>query len=87
MKALVKNVNIRGCEEKVNKRGEGYLLVRFEEESGAPQVLVDKDLERKQSYKRGQDMDLWIDISLGSKYVNVRIISAEPAEGTSNEQG
>lgn len=73
MKAKINNVNIRGCEEKENKNGEGYLLVRFEDETGAPQELVDKNLERKKYYKRDTQGNLDIDISIG-KWTTIRII-------------
>lgn len=75
--AVVTNVNIRGCEEKTNKNGEGYLLVRFEDESGRPCELVDKDLSRKRYYKRDENMHLTISIDQGSKFTTIRIIEAE----------
>lgn len=77
MKATMNNVNIRGCEPKENKNGEPYLLVRFEEETGKPCELVDKDMDRQQYYKRGTEGTLTIDISIGSKYTTIRIIDFE----------
>lgn len=72
MKATINNVNIRGCEAK-NGKGGDYLLVRFEDECGAPQELVDKDMERQQYYKRDTQGDLTIDIQIG-KWTNIRIV-------------
>lgn len=76
MKAVVQNVNIRGCEARKNKADEGYLLVRFEDEFGKPNELVDKDMDREKYYKRNTDMDLTIDIIITGKYTNIRIIDA-----------
>lgn len=72
MKAMINNVNIRGCEERKNQKGEGYLLVRFEDETGKAEEVVDKDMERKDSYKRDTIGDLYITIT-GGKYINVRV--------------
>ena len=76
MKAIVKNANIRGCEAKTNKKGEGYLLVRYEDETGKPEVLIDKDMSRQPFYKRDVDMDLFINIDIGKQFTTVRIVDA-----------
>lgn len=73
MKAIINNINIRGCEPKENKNGEPYLLVRFEDETGKACELVDKDMERQPYYKRNTDGTLTVDISIG-KYTTIRII-------------
>lgn len=77
MKALIKNANIRGHEVKVNSKGGQYILVRYEEETGAPMTLVDKDLSRADCYKRDNTMDLYIDIDQGRNFTNIRIIDAK----------
>lgn len=76
MKAIIHNANIRGCEAKENKKGEGYLLVRFEDETGKYSELVDKEMERSKYYKRDTTMDLAINIDTG-KYTTIRIIDAK----------
>lgn len=76
MKAIIKNANIRGCEAKTNKKGEGYLLVRYEDETGKPEVLIDKDMSRQSFYKRNVDMDLFINIDVGKQFVTIRIVDA-----------
>lgn len=73
MKATVENVNIRGCEPKENKKGEPYLLVRFEDEYGKPFEIVDKDMDRQSYYKRNTEGDLIIDIDIG-KYTTLRVL-------------
>ena len=78
MRATIHNANIRGCEAKENAKGEGYLLVRFEDETGAPQSLVDKDMERQRTYRRDQDVDLLIDIDQGRKFTTIRIVGVRP---------
>lgn len=73
MKAKIENINIRGCEPKENKKGEPYLLVRFEDEYGKASELVDKDMSRQPYYKRNTDGTLIIDIELG-RYTSIRIV-------------
>lgn len=77
MKAKIENANIRGCEVKTNQKGGKYVLVRYEDTSGKPEVLVDKDLDRAQYYVRDKAMDLYIDIDQGRNFTNIRIIDAK----------
>ena len=72
MRAMIKNVNIRGCAPKVNKKDEEYLLVRFEDETGESFELVDKDMSNQPKYKRNAEGDMIIDISIG-KYTTIRV--------------
>ena len=72
MKATISNVCIRGCEPK-SGRGGDYLLVRFEDATGKPAELVDKDMDRQSYYKRDVLGDFVIDIQMG-KWTNIRII-------------
>ena len=51
--------------------------MRFEDETGAPHELVDKDMDRQQYYVRGTDMDLVIDIDQGRQFTTIRIIDAQ----------
>lgn len=74
MRATVIDACIRGCEEKTNKNGDAYLLVRLEDDTGKAAELVDKDLDRKQYYKRDTIGDVLIDIDLGSKWKTTRIV-------------
>lgn len=78
MKATINNVNIRGCEEKQGKGG-AYLLVRFEDETGQAHELVDKEINRKEYYKRDTDGTLNIDIAIG-KWTTIRIVDFKIAE-------
>ena len=73
MKATISNVNIRGCEQKTGKGGE-YLLVRFEDEGGAPHELVDKNMDRQSYYTRDTQGSLTINIEIGAKWTNIRIV-------------
>lgn len=81
MKAKIENADIRGHEIKTNKKGEQYILVRYEDETGKPEVLIDKEMTRAEYYKRGTIMDLYIDIVSGrtrdgQSYTNVKLIDA-----------
>ena len=78
MKATIENAEIRGCESKTNKKGEPYLLVRFEDETGQPCELVDKDMERQPYYKRGTQGTIFIDITQ-TKWTTIRIIDFKKA--------
>lgn len=73
MKAIINNINIRGCEPKISKNGEPYLVVRFEDETGKAQEIIDKNMERQPFYKRNTDGTLYIEITTG-KFTNLRII-------------
>lgn len=76
MKAVVKNALIRGHEVKENKNGGKYVLVRYEDETGKPEQLVDKNIDRAKYYMRDKVMDLFIDIDVGRNFTNIRIIDA-----------
>lgn len=52
MKAEIKNANIRGCKCGINKSGEPYILVYAEDEDGNSGELIDKNMERKDIYKK-----------------------------------
>ena len=73
MKAIVQDVNIRGCEAKTNAKGEGYLIVRFEDITGKPEEVIDKNMTRQNYYKRDTVGDLIIDIQIG-KWTNIRVV-------------
>lgn len=73
MKAMINNINIRGYESRKNKKGDPYLLVRFEDETGASCEMVDKDMRRQGCYKRNAEGSLTIDIDVG-KYTTLRIV-------------
>lgn len=79
MKAIIPNICIRGREVRENKKGGKYLLVRFEDESGAAYHLVDKEMDREKFYVRDAVGNLVIDIisgrdRAGNNYTNIRII-------------
>ena len=42
MRLTMINAEIRGCEQKTNKKGEDYLVVRVEDETGKAEELCDK---------------------------------------------
>lgn len=76
MKAVVQKALIRGHEVKMNKNGGQYVLVRYEDETGKPETLVDKELDRAQYYTRDKVMDLYLDIDQGRNFTTIRIIDA-----------
>lgn len=76
MKAVIHNANIRGHEVKTNKNGGQYVLVRYEDETGKQETLVDKDMSRVDYYVRDKNMDLYIDIDQGRNFTTIRIIDA-----------
>ena len=78
MRAMITDVCIRGCERRENKKGEGYLLVRFEDSTGKPEVLVDKEMDRQSLYKIDMVGTIHFDIETGGKYHNMRITNFIP---------
>lgn len=75
MRMSVINACIRGCEVKNNKKGEPYVLVRYEEDgTGKPCELVDKDESHASAYKRDAMLDMLVNIDQGRDYTNLRII-------------
>lgn len=81
MKAMIKEALIRGHEVKTNKNGGKYVLVRYEDQTGKPETLVDKDIERAEYYTRDKVMDLYIDIDQGKNFTTIRIIDAKEIKG------
>lgn len=77
MKAMICKALIRGHEVKTNKNGGKYVLVRYEDETGKPETLVDKDVERADYYTRDKLMDLYIDIDQGRQFTTIRITEAK----------
>lgn len=77
MRAVIKNANIRGHEVKTNSKGGQYVLIRYEEDgTGAPQTIVDNDLERADYYTRDKVMDLDINIDIGRQFTTIRVVEA-----------
>lgn len=83
MRATINNANIRGCESKSGKGGD-YLLVRFEDENGAPAEVVDKDMDRQPYYKRDTCGTMTIDIKMG-KWTTIRIVDFKIDGGQQHE--
>jgi hypothetical protein len=77
MKAVIHKANIRGHEVKTNQKGGQYVLVRYEDETGKSETLVDKDLSRADYYVRDKNMDLYIDIDQGRNFTTIRIVEAK----------
>lgn len=73
MRATVRNANIRGVERKTNQKGGEYLLVRYEDETGKPETVVDKDMGRQVLYGRDVVGDIVISIDIG-KYTTIRVM-------------
>lgn len=79
MRAVIHSANVRGVEPKTNKKGEGYLLVRFEEDgTGKPCTVVDKDMGRVKSYERDKLVNIMIDIDEGRNFTSIRVVDVQP---------
>ena len=77
MKAVICNALIRGHEVKTNAQGGQYVLVRYEDETGKAETIVDKEISRAEFYTRDKTMDLYIDIDQGRKFTTIRVIDAK----------
>ena len=73
MKAIINDVDIRGVEKKNNAKGEPYLIVRFEDCTGKPCDVCDKDISREPYYKKGTVGDIYVNIETG-KFTNIRVV-------------
>lgn len=75
-KVKLENVEIRGCERRISKKEDAreYLLVRFEDETGKPLEIVDRDIEREQYYKRGTIGDIYADLNIGKNFTTIAVI-------------
>lgn len=78
VKALVE---VRGREQGTNKKGEDYILVRVEDpETGEPMEIIDKDMSRLDTYKRGKMTNLTLNLKDSGKYgIKMTIVDAELA--------
>lgn len=79
VKALVE---VRGREQGTNKKGEDYILVRVEDpETGEPMEIIDKDMSRLDTYKRGKMTNLTLNLKDSGKYgIKMTIVDAELAD-------
>lgn len=69
-----KGLEVRGYEECLSKKGNKYLIVRLEDETGKSYSIVDNDIEHASSYKKGSVYDFKFKLIFG-RYTNVRISS------------
>lgn len=76
MKVKIESVEIRGCEKKESKKEGGgeYLVVRFEDSTGKPYEILDRDVEREGFYKRGVQGDLYADLKMGKDWARLNVI-------------
>lgn len=77
--AIVKNIEIRGCEKKTSAKGKDYLIISCDDEQGKRSEFMDRDLEREQFYKRGTIGDFTLKLDIG-KYANVEVIDFQITE-------
>ena len=77
VKALVE---VRGREQGTNKKGEDYILVRVEDpETGEPMEIIDKDMSRLDTYKRGKMTNLTLNLKDSGKYgIKMTIVEIRP---------
>ena len=70
--AIIKNAEVRGVEKKRSKKGNDYLVVKIDDETGERSELMDKDISREEYYKRGTVGDFTIKLDI-SKFANVEV--------------
>lgn len=78
--AKVENLEIRGKEQKTGKNGD-YLVVRFDDETGARLEFLDRTPERFDEYKRGRFCDVWVKVRTGKDYANFTISEMRYRDG------
>ena len=73
-KCKVENLEIRGKEEKVSKKGEKYLVVKFDNEAGERLDIIDRDPDRFDFYKRGDYCTITVYVNHTKDFTNFTII-------------
>lgn len=73
MRAVIHDADIRGVEKGTGRAGD-YLIVRFEDETGKPCDVCDKDMSREPYYKKGVVGDIYINIESGKNYTSIRVV-------------
>lgn len=73
MRAVIHDADIRGVEKGTGRCGD-YLIVRFEDETGKPCDVCDKDMSREPYYKKGTIGDIYINIESGKNYTSIRVV-------------
>lgn len=63
MRALINNLEIRGRERKTSQKGNEYVIVRVEDETGKPYELYDPSIDNFEFYKRGQEANFILDLN------------------------
>lgn len=76
MRVITELMEIRGKERKISKADKEYLIVRAEDETGRVYELCDRNANRFDTYKKGSEMRLILDIQMG-KYTNIEIVGIE----------
>lgn len=66
------NLEIRGKEKKTSSKGNEYLIVRVEDETGKLNELYDPNLDNFEYYEKGKIADFYIKLELG-KYTNISV--------------
>lgn len=68
-RTIVKNLEVRGKEERDGKNGK-YLLIKFDDERGERLEFIDRDTDRFDYYKRGVVCDITLKVTNTPKYTN-----------------
>lgn len=76
MRATILGADIRGVERKTGKAGD-YLVVRFEDSTGKPCDVCDKDVSRESYYKKGTVGNIHINVDVGRQYTTIRVVDFE----------
>ena len=66
------NLEIRGKEKKTSSKGNEYLIVRVEDETGKLNELYDPNLDNFEYYEKGKIADFYIKLELG-RYTNISV--------------
>lgn len=76
MKVKIEDVEIRGVEQRESKKeGAGpYWIVRFEDSTGLPCEVLDRDPDRAAYYKRGALGDFYCDLRMGRDWARLNVI-------------
>ena len=83
MKVKIENIEIRGVEVKESKKDSSqYMIVRFEDETGTPTEIVDRDMARRAYYQRGQVGDIIADLRMGRQFTSLTVVDFRQHAGS-----
>lgn len=86
-KAMVNDLEFRGLEEKESKKdGSKYMIVKFDDESAERLEFIDRDMDNKSFYKRGDYYNVLLEINNTQSYTNIKITNVKKVDNDNEDK-